>query len=207
MDDVETILAVSSDALAAVKDARSAEPDPDALGLWIEVNGENGDSFTYDVYFEEIGDISKDDVTVSYDDVVFVVPGGSVSKLKGSTLDLDPGAGLVLLNPNVPSRPQAREFPPEALSSEVAQKVIGILADEINPSIAAHGGRADLMGVVDGVAYLSLSGGCQGCGLAAVTLSQGIAVAIQEILPEIIDVVDVTDHASGSNPFYAGAKK
>ncbi|MGC8464835.1 MAG: NifU family protein [Acidimicrobiales bacterium] len=207
MDDVKTILSVSQDALAAVKDARLAEPDPELLGLWIEVNGDNGSSYTYDVYFEELSDISDGDMTVTYDDVVFVVPSGSVTRLQGATLDLDPGAGLVLLNPNVPERPKVQEFPPEALSSELAQRVIEILADEVNPSIAAHGGRADLMGVVDGVAYLALSGGCQGCGLASVTLSQGIALAIQDALPEITNVVDVTDHASGSNPFYAGSKK
>ena len=74
--------------------------------------------------------------------------------------------------------------------------------------IAMHGGRADLVAVdEDGVAYLRLSGGCQGCGLAAVTLSQGIEVALRDSVPEVVSVVDVTDHASGANPFYEPAKK
>ena len=55
--------------------------------------------------------------------------------------------------------------------------------------------------------YLRLSGGCQGCGLATVTLSQGIEVALRDALPEIVSVVDVTDHASGMNPFYEPAAK
>jgi len=57
------------------------------------------------------------------------------------------------------------------------------------------------------IAYLRMGGGCQGCGLAAVTLSQGIEVAILDAVPEISEVVDVTDHAAGSNPYYEAAKK
>ncbi|MGZ7017946.1 MAG: NifU family protein, partial [Acidimicrobiia bacterium] len=57
------------------------------------------------------------------------------------------------------------------------------------------------------IAYLRMGGGCQGCGMAAVTLSQGIEVALLEFVPEITEVVDVTDHASGSNPYYEAAKK
>jgi Fe/S biogenesis protein NfuA len=93
------------------------------------------------------------------------------------------------------------------LSSELAQRVLTVLEDQINPSIAMHGGRADLVAVEQSVAYVRLSGGCQGCGLATVTLSQGIEVALRESVPEIASVVDVTDHASGTNPFYEPAKK
>ncbi|MGH2683897.1 MAG: NifU family protein, partial [Actinomycetota bacterium] len=69
-------------------------------------------------------------------------------------------------------------------------------------------GRAELVAVEDdSVAYLRLMGGCVGCGMAAVTLSQGIEVALRESVPEIERVVDVTDHASGTNPYYEAAKK
>jgi Fe/S biogenesis protein NfuA len=61
--------------------------------------------------------------------------------------------------------------------------------------------------VEDDTAYLRLSGGCQGCGMASVTLSQGIEVVIKESVPEITKVVDVTDHASGANPYFESAKK
>jgi Fe/S biogenesis protein NfuA len=85
--------------------------------------------------------------------------------------------------------------------------VIQVLDEQINPAIAAHGGRAELVAVEDGVAYLRLGGGCQGCGLATVTLSQGIEVAILDAVPEVTQVVDVTDHASGTNPYFESAKK
>ena len=97
--------------------------------------------------------------------------------------------------------------PPPDLSGDVAQRVIQVLDAQVNPSIAAHGGRADLVAVEDGAAYLRLSGGCAGCGMAAVTLSQGIEVAIKESVPEIVRIIDVTDHASGTNPYYEAAKK
>ena len=63
------------------------------------------------------------------------------------------------------------------------------------------------MAFENGTAYVRMSGGCQGCGLAKVTLSQGIAVAIQDAVPEVLEIVDVTDHASGDNPYYEPAKK
>jgi Fe/S biogenesis protein NfuA len=96
---------------------------------------------------------------------------------------------------------------PADLSGDVAQQVLQVLEHQINPAIAAHGGRADLVAVEEGSAYLRLSGGCQGCGMATVTLGQGIEVAIKDNVPEIEKVVDVTDHASGANPYFESAKK
>ena len=81
------------------------------------------------------------------------------------------------------------------------------LEQQANPMIAAHGGRADLVAVEDGAAYLRLSGGCQGCGMATGTLTQGIEVALKEAVPEITSVVDVTDHASGTDPYFESSKK
>jgi Fe/S biogenesis protein NfuA len=122
--------------------------------------------------------------------------------------------GLVLDNPNSPSpavgaagAAGAAGRAPADLSGDVAQRVLQVLDSQINPSIAAHGGRAELVAVEENTAYLRLSGGCQGCGMASVTLSQGIEVVIKEQIPEITRVVDVTDHASGENPYFESAKK
>jgi Fe/S biogenesis protein NfuA len=89
----------------------------------------------------------------------------------------------------------------------VAERVQRVLDEHINPSIASHGGQATLVAIEDDTAYLRLGGGCVGCGMATVTLSQGIEVAIRQAVPEIERVVDVTDHASGTNPYYEAAKK
>ncbi|MHB8295397.1 MAG: NifU family protein [Acidimicrobiales bacterium] len=84
---------------------------------------------------------------------------------------------------------------------------MAVLDEQINPSIAAHGGRADLVSVDGTTVYLRLSGGCQGCGLTSVTLSQGTEVALRDEIPEIEQVLDVTDHAGGANPYFEGSKK
>ena len=89
----------------------------------------------------------------------------------------------------------------------MAQRVAQVLEQQINPSIASHGGFAELVAVEGDTAYLRMGGGCQGCGMAKVTLSQGIEVAIKDAVPEITRVVDVTDHSSGDNPYYQAAKK
>ena len=119
---------------------------------------------------------------------------------------------MVINNPNRPPDPRAGASPgmgrpPADLSGEVAQRVMQVLEQQINPSIAAHGGAAELVAVEDDVAYLRLGGGCQGCGIASVTLTQGIEVAIRDAVPEMARVVDVTDHASGTNPYFEAAKK
>ena len=89
----------------------------------------------------------------------------------------------------------------------MAERITEVLNRQINPSIASHGGHAELVAVEDDVAYLRLGGGCQGCGMASVTLSQGIEVAIRDNVPEIARVVDVTDHAAGENPYFEASKK
>ncbi len=81
-----------------------------------------------------------------------------------------------------------------------------MLDEEINPAVAQHGGWVNLLEVKDDVAYVQLGGGCQGCGMADVTLKQGIEVRIREAVPEISQIIDTTDHAGGKNPYYQPAK-
>ena len=138
-----------------------------------------------------------------------MVPTESIAKMRGSTLDLNRDlvqGGMAIQNPNTPPAPvdasPAMAGVPVDLNGDVAQRVVQVLEQQINPSIAAHGGRADLVAVEGDAVYLRLSGGCAGCGMAAVTLSQGIEVALRESVPEITRVIDVTDHAAGTNPYY-----
>lgn len=86
-------------------------------------------------------------------------------------------------------------------------KVSMIFDSKINPMVAGHGGRVELIDVQDHVVLLRMQGGCQGCGMASVTLRQGIETTLRQIAPEIAAVVDVTDHATGDNPYFASAKK
>ena len=72
--------------------------------------------------------------------------------------------------------------------------------------MAAHGGHISLVDVQDDTVYIRLEGGCQGCGMADVTLKQGVATEIQRVAPGITKVLDVTDHAGGTNPYYQPGK-
>jgi Fe/S biogenesis protein NfuA len=106
-----------------------------------------------------------------------------------------------------PLRPGFRVEPPLADGdSPLTTEVRTLLESHVNPSIASHGGRADLVAVRDDVVYLALGGGCQGCSMASVTLKQGIEQIIKQMIPRVREVVDVTDHAQGSNPFYTADK-
>ena len=203
-DTGERVLSVTDGARAKVLEVRAGEPDPESQALWVEVSGESGGAFTYDMYFRPVDEIGADDSVYVDDGLTVVVAADSIDQLRGATLDFS-STGMVMQNPNAPA-PRAPS--PEAdLSGETAQSVVKVLEEQINPAIAAHGGWAELVAVEDGVAYLRLQGGCQGCGLATVTLSQGIEVAILDTVPEITSVVDVTDHASGTNPYFEAAKK
>ncbi len=88
-----------------------------------------------------------------------------------------------------------------AKGSELFSAIERLIDTEINPSLASHGGRAKLTKVELPRAYVEMAGGCQGCGMAAQTLRDGIRVALTRKFPEITDVVDVTDHAAGTNPY------
>ncbi len=204
------VLALTDRALAKVLKLRADEGTARSLALWVEVSGTIAGAYTYDMYFQAASDAGPDAWTGVQEGLTIVVPGASAPNMVGSVLDLNEGlmgSGMNIRNPNRPQASPAMTGPPPDLSGDVAQRVIRVLDAQVNPSIASHGGRADLVAVEDGAAYLRLSGGCAGCGMAAVTLSQGIEVAIKQSVPEIVRIVDVTDHASGTNPYYEPAKK
>lgn len=90
--------------------------------------------------------------------------------------------------------------------TELKQKIQDLIEGMINPAIAAHGGFVELIDVQDSRVYLQMGGGCQGCGMADVTLKAGIERLIKEEVPEVADVLDTTDHASGTNPYYTPGK-
>ncbi len=84
--------------------------------------------------------------------------------------------------------------------------VVEIFRAEINPQIASHGGAVELIDVQDGTVVLRMQGGCQGCGMANVTLRQGIEGTLRRALPSLKGIQDVTDHAAGTNPYFSSAK-
>ncbi|HYK90303.1 MAG TPA: NifU family protein [Acidobacteriota bacterium] len=94
-------------------------------------------------------------------------------------------------------------LPPE---SEIRRRIQQLLDREINPAVGMHGGWVELIDVKKNSVYLRLGGGCQGCGAADVTLKMGIEKSIRELIPEVGEILDTTDHAAGRNPYYQPSK-
>jgi Fe-S cluster biogenesis protein NfuA len=86
---------------------------------------------------------------------------------------------------------------------EMMEKIQTVVDDLINPALAMHGGFVELVDVEDGVVSMRMSGGCQGCGSAQMTMAQGIQALLRDEIPDVREVVDVTNHEAGENPYYA----
>ena len=86
--------------------------------------------------------------------------------------------------------------------AELAERVTRVLEEQISPGLAGHGGFVTLERMEDNVAYVTMGGGCQGCGMSQMTLKQSIETRLRELVPEVVGVMDATDHAGGQQPFY-----
>lgn len=212
----EPILTVTEKAKRHILKIREDEDKPETLALWVEIIGARGGEYAYDLYFDVVDSAADGDAVIHGDDLDVVIPAASVENLAGATLDMSRdllSPGMLITNPNRPpmqagpGSPRISMPEPGDLTGTVEERVRQVLDQFINPSIAAHGGTAELVAVEEDNAYVRLGGGCVGCGMAAVTLSQGITVAIKDAVPEIANVIDTTDHASGTNPYYEAAKK
>jgi Fe/S biogenesis protein NfuA len=204
--DTETdtaVIDISPAAMETVLGILAEEEDPESLGLRIEITGTKGVDFIYDLSFDELANVVDDDLVAPVGDIQVIVPAGTVDQLRGSTLDIPRAAGqggLVIRNPNRPDPLAGVEL---NLEGTVAEKVSQLLEQSVNPSLAAHGGFATLVGVDDeNQVFLTLGGGCQGCAMSRMTITEGIDRAIREAIPEVTAIVDATDHSAGENPFY-----
>jgi Fe/S biogenesis protein NfuA len=205
-DTTTTIVEITDAARDKILALRDSEGIPD-LHLGLRITGVGAQGFIYETAFLRTEDLGSTDLIENHGGLPVAISIDSVENLRGAVLDLSndgAGPGLVMRNPNVPT-PElpGGELGDLELTGTPEEKVRVLLEQRINPAIAAHGGVAHLVSVEGSTAMLELGGGCQGCGLAAVTLRQGIERSILEAIPEIDEVVDVTDHAMGTNPFYA----
>ncbi len=201
----ETVLEIPDDAVEMILSLREQEPGDEEYGLLIEVTGIQGAQFKYELSFVPVADKQDGHRVDRHGELPVIVPEDDVEKLQGATLALT-GQGLAMNNPNRPASPTI-EAPQGDLTGPLADQVQQVITAQVNPAIAMHGGGAELVSVDGTVAYLKLTGGCQGCGMAQVTLRQGIERILMEAIPELTGVVDVTDHASGADPYYESAKK
>ena len=185
-----TITDIAKEKLAGF--AAQAE-DSDTLVLRVAIIGRGANGFQYDLQLISQKDAPEDDVVCEVDDVVVSIAAKSAVHMDGATLDFKEslmGGGFHFDNPN-PLWADPKE-----------QAVAEVIESKVNPAVASHGGTVSLVGVDEGQAVISFGGGCQGCGMADVTLKQGIEVMIMDEVEGITGVVDITDHAAGTNPFY-----
>jgi Fe/S biogenesis protein NfuA len=167
--------------------------EADTLVLRVAIVGRGASGFQYDLQLVSQKDTPDDDVTCEVDDVIVSIAAKSAVHMDGATLDFKEslmGGGFHFDNPN------------PMWADPVEKAVAEVIESKVNPAVASHGGTVSLIGIDEGQAVISFGGGCQGCGMADVTLKQGIEVMIMDEVEGITGVVDVTDHAAGTNPFY-----
>ena len=206
----EPLVAIDDKAKSMILEVLGQESDSDRLGLVVSIAGIEGTGFKYNLAMMRVEDAASDDMIIDHGALSLIIPGADVANLTGATIKTSANLlqpGLVLDNPNGLSPTILGDKPPSELSGSVVERANQVVDEVINPAIASHGGRAEIAGVEDGIAYVRFGGGCQGCGMASVTLSQGIESTLVEMIPEITKVIDATDHAGGDNPYYEAAKK
>lgn len=161
--------------------------------LRIRIDGWTADDFFYRLEVVPPEAIEEDDVSVQEGELPVVIAADSADRMQGASLDFvdtPNGPGFSMENPN------------PVFDDELSFKVQRALDEKINPGVGMHGGRVQLMEMRDGAAFIRFDGGCVGCGLSKVTLKQGVDRTLREAFPEISQIVDITDHASGTNPYY-----
>jgi Fe/S biogenesis protein NfuA len=128
------------------------------------------------------------------------------ARLEGATVDFIERVNESGFEIRLDGQPAApAPTPPAAVASptgEIADRVRRVLDTQVNPAIAAHGGMINLVDVQDTEVFVEMAGGCQGCALSRMTLRQGVERMLRQSIPELTAVHDVTDHASGANPYF-----
>jgi Fe/S biogenesis protein NfuA len=182
--------------------------DPNHMGLRLKLQGESGLEIT-PVELDKLSggaEPLRDKIThffVEYEGFMVIVDAAGQKVLSEAQVHYESGGVLsgqftFLLPEPIP----AKVYEGPNLKDPLTQQVAQLLETEINPGLAMHGGRAELLNVLDHKVYLRFGGGCQGCSMIDATVKQGIENRIKQVIPQITGVVDETDHAAGANPYF-----
>jgi len=157
----------------------------------------------YDITLIEQHEKCEEDVVFDDSGFEVVMDPESIKILDGARIDWVETlmeSGFKVENPNL------EPIGSKPLEGPLADRVQQAIDQYVNPGVAQHGGRVTLVEVRDNIVYLQMGGGCQGCGMASVTLSQGIERILREQVPEIEGIEDVTNHSDGQNPYISASK-
>ena len=163
----------------------------------VAIAGRGPAGFNYQMSLEEDAQPAEGEVVQDEGEFKILLEGASLEKLSGASIDFVGqlvGGGFKIDNPN------------SVWDDPLAAEIQALIDSQINPGVASHGGYVELLDVKDSRVFVRMGGGCQGCGMASVTLKQGVEVLIKQQFPQIEAVVDTTDHAGGENPYYQPAK-
>ena len=176
-----------------------AQNDQPIAGLRVGAQVRSPFKVDYRLSFVTKDHVTEEDTRISLNGFDAYVDAESLSLLEEATVDYVEGLMGSGFKIDAPSRV------PAELKGTVAEKVVTVIDKEVNPALASHGGYVTLMDVKDSRVFVEMGGGCQGCSMARVTLKDGIERMIKEAIPEIEEVVDVTDHARGEHAYYEKA--
>ena len=186
------MIEITDAAQNVIKDLMQDE-SKSGMSLRMQIMGRGPGGFQYSVGFVPEENQTPEDEEVQFEGFNVLIDPGTVPDITGSTLDYkedEHQRGFLIENPN------------PVWKDSTAQAVQDLLDAKINPGLASHGGFVALLDYKDDTAFIAFGGGCQGCGQVDVTLKDGVEVSIREALPQVKQVIDTTNHASGQNPYY-----
>jgi Fe/S biogenesis protein NfuA len=196
----DTIVEITEEALKQLMVLRDEEPEKERLGLRLEVISEPGEEFKYDLSFEIVTQAAFSDEVRTINGLKIIIPLQSYEHINGAVLDFSDRQGLIIRNPNKPLAPSVEGL---VNDDELSATIEMELSTEVNPALAAHGGFVSYAGHDgEGVAYLTMGGGCHGCSMSRMTMMEGVQTTLIEKVPGVVKVRDLTDHTSGENPYY-----
>ncbi|MFZ9887550.1 MAG: Grx4 family monothiol glutaredoxin [Myxococcota bacterium] len=184
---------VTADALAQFRAAVEEEGDGDHA-IKVGARRMGAKKADYELGIIKVEEKGETDFVIERDGLCYFVDENSARTLDGATIDFvsaDGGSGFKFSNARLEA----------GWTDERAIQLQDLLEKEINPGVAAHGGYVELLDLIGDIAYVLMGGGCQGCGMAAVTLQQGIQERVAKAMPGL-RLIDTTDHAAGANPYY-----
>lgn len=157
----------------------------------------------YDITLVEREDKERTEIAINLDGIRVLLNLDTSNLLGGATIDFAGGDGGFRVETEKPrAAPVVTATGTAGVSGPLADRVQRLFDELVNPRIASHGGAVELVDVADDVIYVRMTGGCQGCAASALTLRQGIERMVRDELPEVREIVDVTDHGAGENPYY-----
>lgn len=179
-----------------------AKQEVDGIGVRIFVEHAGTPRAECCMSYAQPDELDETDLVIEYPAFKAYLEAVSLPYLVDAVIDYNKdrfGGQLTFRAPNA-------KVPQVGADASVEERINYVLQSEINPNLASHGGMVELVDLIDDeaglTAVLKFGGGCQGCSAVDVTLRQGVEVQLKQAIPELMQVVDETDHSQTANAYY-----